>query len=221
MKIFKRMAAVCLIFTLLACGNQNSQPATETQKPIPVNEATQAETDLIESEKAEITEIAKTLGVELDLDQIPVIVTTANGLKNSEGLPAYQGLCEFDSNGKGRFIILTKEVLNFDLMKSSVYSQRELTLLSFQVLLHEIGHCYFNRKHETNNLEKTGYEFVIAQKSEKFSYDQLPTSIMSTSVGATLPYNLKKYYVAEILGVFRANSAEELSQYTDTEIQLK
>lgn len=205
--VLSNLMAICLLATLFGCG-PTSQPSAEPEA-MPIDESTPTERKLIESKIKEISDIAEKLGYKEGFTEVPVYVTSAD-LK----LTAY---CRTDGSRRGQVIVLTRKALS---------SGRKHYDKLFGILLHEIGHCYFSRDHETRKLKIDQKKFVIQvkdnNKKKKISGRALPTSMMYTGPGSLQFLDnpeLKKYYVAEILGGEAWQSTSDVTQQKSIRIE--
>lgn len=210
--------AIILVFLLSACDLRPFDASAKTNEDIPLNEASVEEVSLIDDIKKDIAQIALSYGVSLDLDKLPIIVSDKQDIPNADGVSGYQGLCFLDENGKGTAILLSKRMLKSDLYEAEKPKKDEIALDTFRTLLHEVGHCYFGREHESNVLESKNFQLTIRQKKETYNFSFLPASIMDNSAGTIIPNSLKRYYVAEIIGYYRAKSLQEVADFISAEV---
>ncbi|MBK9322345.1 MAG: hypothetical protein IPM97_05225 [Bdellovibrionaceae bacterium] len=185
---------------------------------IPDDESTTEERQLINEIKADIIQTSVSFGIKLDLDKLPIIVTSRQDIVTSEGNTGFNGLCFWDQNKKGKAILLNKAPFRYDLYKAESLKKAELAPQTFHTLLHEIGHCYFGREHESQILQRDGKQITIHQTNESYNLPFVTTSVMDNTAGSMIPYSLKKYYVAEIIGYFRASSLDEVAHFINAEM---
>lgn len=219
MKKFFNANAIIVALWFVACGHP-IDIANTADDQIPLNEATAEETAIIDTVKQDIIQIAASYGVLLDLDRLPIVVSSKQDIPNADGSNGYQGLCILDQIGNGTAILLSKQMLKLDLYKAEKYKRNEVALDTFKTLLHEVGHCYFGRKHESEVLEIEKYQLTIREKNETYNLPFLPASVMDNSAGTVIPYSLKRYYVAEIVGFYRAKSLQEVAQFVNATVTL-
>lgn len=213
MPFFRPSLALALA---LACGvaagcakekarDQVNAPAV----PVPADEATPEERKQIERTLSEIETLAGELARPQAFRRLPVLVTTEDMQETKRA-----GACYMEG-GKGKFILVNRMVLRQEEWLSQVGLQTTL----FRVLLHEIGHCYLARDHLDDRVARVqGKKLRFAPNQRKHRHeleDFLVSSMESQSLLMPLP--LKKYYVAELLGLFRARSLAELAEYTGAE----
>jgi hypothetical protein len=204
---------ILLCAPMMSCSQIGQQLGIEHQAytiVMPNDESTAYERRVIKRTTKKIEAIAYNLGKEETFESIPVLVTTED-----PSVTKRWGYCQWDENGKGVFIVLNREVFQKDLENDRLH-------FVFGVLLHEIGHCYFGRKHDTAVIKKPGYKISIetfdADGGTTITIDEFPVSIMyskSSLVGSPLtgvPTSLEHYFVAEILGLQRVSSVEDLEQ---------
>lgn len=216
----KTQALLSILFVVAAtgCAGGNDSDATgvagagdsqtvQSSADIYSDEATAQERDLIEEQMSLIKGFAAEFGVDTDLNRIPIFVSS------DASIPATTpSFCIMNGN------VGTKIVLNKNFFKDRVYD-KDTGLASplFNLLVHEIGHCYMGRSHEEALLKKKGYlvEFdVVNRKGRDVArYYSVQATMMHNTYFA-MPKTLEKYYVGEIFGKWRARSLEQLqSQY--------
>jgi hypothetical protein len=204
---------IILCVPLMSCSQIGQQLGIEHQAyniVMPNDESTAYERKVIKRTTKKIESIARTLGRDLKFNSIPVLVTTEDPTVTKRW-----GYCQWDENEKGVFIVLNREVFRKDLEDSRLH-------FVFGVLLHEIGHCYFGRKHDTAVIKRDGYKISIetfdSEGGTTITIDEFPVSIMyskSSLVGSPLtgvPTSLENYFVAELLGLQRVSSVEDLEE---------
>jgi hypothetical protein len=175
---------------------------------LPIDEATTEEKQKIDQALTKIESLASELGYENNFRRIPVVV-----IAGGPPIGKKSGYCSWDENRSGQFIVLNRTIFATD------SSPNRFDFL-FGVLLHEIGHCYFGRTHDSRVFKKEGYRILIEVVDEsggsEISMDEVPVSIMYTKssqesfVLIKVPQTFQKYFVAELLGLAQINSDEEL-----------
>lgn len=166
------------------------------------DESTAEERILIEKTLAKISDMAAQYGYNDSFTRIPVSVTTED-----IGLTGRTGFCI--DYGTSRRIVINR--MNFP----SQSGQRHDLL--FHILLHEIGHCYFNRPHTTQILKKPGHYIYVEIEDESggeaWPAEGFPLSAMfmgSRVCAWTCPNGaasllvlreLQNYFVAEMIGI--------------------
>jgi len=170
---------------------------------LPKDSVTAAEKLKIQTATARIEADLKEAGVSIKLDTVPVIVSDF-------GDHVTMGRCYQDSKGTPIAIVLSHAVLSFDAPDED-FEPWYLT-----VLLHEIGHCYFNREHEDDMIYPNGQMIFgkLAAHSREQGWGALNPSVMNTSGERNLLKVLRAYYVKEIAGLDRAHSWEHFAEYT-------
>lgn len=193
-------------------------PKSTSYPAAPSDEATSEERKKINETLEHISEIANKFGYKNDFNSIPVLVTSEN-VKVTGRI----GYCQWDENRRGQYIFINRE--NFESDKRSSYLQNV-----FQVLLHEIGHCYFGRDHNPNVIKKPGYVAKVEVYDSTGGVDLFemgfPVSIMytghselcsgncpegSSPIGAVKDF--ESYFVSELLGVQQTLSADDLTKF--------
>jgi hypothetical protein len=176
---------VLALLPLAGCGS--------SERPIPKDAAKADERQKINATLDEIEDLARELGSSARFRSIPVIVTKHNYPDSGSW-----GSCHRKSNGKGQYIAISRAA--FDAEDAS---EKPEFAAVFQVLLHEIGHCYLNRKHDSSRIDAED------------SYKSLPVSVMhpdpSHRSELFVANRLKKYYVGELLGLRRAKTPRDLN----------
>ncbi len=199
--------AFLLLPFLYACGSDNKGDVRQhpSSLAIPADEATAEERKQIDSTLLEIETLAGELGRPQSFRSLPIVVSTESMAKTERA-----GACYLE-NGRGRYILVNRVVLREEERLVGIGLQSTL----FRVLLHEIGHCYFGRDHLEDKLSERGrrLRFPADRFRRRPEFSELNVSSMESRT-LLLPIALKKYYVAEILGLFRARSLAELAQYT-------
>lgn len=179
-----------------------------------MDEATPQERALISSYLDQISDMAQKLGYQDSFRSIPVLVTSEDEIANMRS-----GYCQ--KIGDQKLIVVNR--VNF------LPERNRRVDAVFSVLLHEIGHCYFNRMHDKRLLEKPGHYLNIKITDEKGGESWLvpgfPVSIMYQGdrvCGSSCPVSsssvlqlreLQNYYVAEMLGVRVLKDPNDLSEF--------
>src|SRR5690349_10607583 len=135
------MKFLLLLIFLVSCGKQT---LVEGQK-FPVNEASKLESDKLEDALAIIQEEFDRQGIKVDLKALPYSVSD---------IDAY-GICYYKNSGKPLGI-----ALNHELFENTYESSQSYGLL-FKVLAHEIGHCFFDRRHDESYFKVEGYKLKM------------------------------------------------------------
>lgn len=196
----------------LAAGCAKERPKDQVNAasvPVPADQATAEERKQIEDTIAEIETLAGELARPQAFRRLPVLVTTEDMQDTKRA-----GAC-FLENGKGKFILVNRVVLRQEEWLSKVGLQSTL----FRVLLHEIGHCYFARDHLEDRVTRVKGRRLRFAPNERRLRPELEDFLVSSmeSQSLLMPLALKKYYVAELLGLYRARSLAELAEYTGAE----
>lgn len=205
----KILALVFATILLSGCGAGKPEKTKGSPFVIPPSEANASETADLAATLAEIEAITLKLGRPQRFNTVPIIVTSEDSKKSHR-----IGYCRF--NRRHRFIAVNRKAFERQADFSSEIPNRRL----FRVLLHEIGHCYYNRDHDNTLLSKPGLnigvELESTSTSKKFAiYQGLCASIMcdkSQKLGGT-PFELREYYVAEMLGIKRATDLAALEKH--------
>lgn len=177
-----------MLFILILSGCGRQAPSSEMFS-IPQNTANALQSDRINEVVTQIEADLKELGVDKNLKQIPIIVFEMDE-------ETKVGVCVKKKTGEGLYIGISPKVLNQDKMKGYLPAY-------FHTILHEIGHCYFNRVHEEvmpDPLHGKGHVFTV----------------MNTKVWFLIPESLRKYYVGEIAGIGRVYNDEDLERISES-----
>lgn len=224
-KILPKIGTLFLYFSLKAlplavllmsssCYHSTSQFQTESKFQ---DESTEEEREKIKTTLQMIHELALESGYEKDFSAVPVYVSSEN-INVSQRL----GYCVWDRDRNGTYIVLNRE--NFTSEK-----ERPRFKQVFAVLVHEIGHCYFKRDHNSDLLTKTGYALnVLVEDDEggtKFIEPGFPLSAMYTfkQPNCTAPCQefssrmpeveaFQRYYVHELVSDVRILSAADVEK---------
>jgi hypothetical protein len=213
-----RTSLLLLLFCILlsGCDNLLQNGEAENLPPliVPEDQATEVEREAIEQTLKQITKYTKQWGKDMDYHRLPIILRVRDN--PSENVA---GRCHYDYDMNGHYIEVFKDVVPVGVVRRDKNFSSEL----FIVLLHEIGHCYYNRAHENKLIKRDGYEFVFPLPDESISgevyFPELPATIMVDTWSVGIPRSLEKYYVGEVLGVVRANTPEELQKFARFDIR--
>lgn len=194
-----------VIFSVYFIGCSNS---------IPDDEATPEERLMIQDILNETQELLLNLGIKKDLSLIPIIVSDNFNARAS-------GACFKGRNNKGRAIVLKKNVLSG--ISSGLSSNR-----LWQTLMHEIGHCYFNRTHRAKFLiPETNFVFNFYLLNEYADKPRchiqimpyLNASVMNQERGFPLryPLEIKIFYLKELVGLVKEPTLGNISGFLSIE----
>lgn len=215
MPLFRAHSLALLLIAcagLCACAKDKKRDVVAGSLPVPADEATAQERAQIASTVKEIETLAGELARPQAFRSLPVVVTTESMAETKRA-----GAC-FMENGRGKFILVNREVFREEARMAAGRFQTTL----FRVLLHEIGHCYLGRDHLETRISGQGRKLRFHRREpgkkafdDLFSSDYNVSSMESQSL--VMPLALKKYYVAELLGLFRAASLNDIAEYTGGE----
>jgi hypothetical protein len=181
---------------------------------IPEDTSTPEQRRLIARTVKRIERISEKIGSPQEFRRIPVIVTPENPDSSHRW-----GYCQFNYDQNGLYIAISKHIFEY----SQFLQARGTSDLLFQVLLHEFGHCYFGRPHDDTRLEIPNAVMELSWFSRSHQYetltmDSIPASIMISGAEMDLPDALDTYYVGELLRIFRAQTAQDLSPFVTVQI---
>jgi hypothetical protein len=192
-----------LLFFVMACGKSFEKEVS----PLPSNQASPLEASLLNEALDRIQNDFDQLDVKINLRSIPYTVSDLN---------RYHGICFMGANGVPKGIALHHRIFS-----RFVNLQNDYGLL-YYVLLHEIGHCFFNRRHEEVIYHYEGHQFVLnfASFESPLTMPFLYVTVMKdkSPYQEMIPKELWPYYVKEIAGLDRMETWEDLKTYTDIEI---
>jgi hypothetical protein len=209
--LFCKLGWVGISLALFACSKGADDVHSHHGNIAPsVDVSTPEERRIIDQNLSEIENLAAELGKPQRFRSIPIKVTEESMLEANRA-----GYCVI-VNGSGSEINVNRRVLDEE--KKMAAEGVEVTL--FRVLLHEIGHCYLGRGHFNAKIEYRGRHFQWNRKDEGKRPVHFPFLNVSSMEERTLimPVALKRYYVAEILGLARATSVFDLRDYADISV---
>lgn len=197
---------VLAVFCTLSCAKQDDSKTKVSALVVPADEATEQEREIIDRTLTELEQLSAELGQARSFRSIPVLVTS----EKPEDSRRYAAC--FLEGGKGKFIQVNRQVLRRekDIFKGT-------TSTFFQVLLHEIGHCYYGRHHLDDQIDVSKYH--VSQPEGDHSRRR-EIAILSFNGSAMHSKNMivlnvmKKYYVAEIIGLVPALNVRALQDFT-------
>lgn len=192
-----------LLSVVTGCGDKRSQTDTQTLA-LPADETTADQKAMIEDTLAKIEATTASLGQPRSFRSIPVIVTTEKHYLNEA-----KGACVKLAD-RPQFILVSPEVLDFEQRLSP--SSKASTL--FPVLLHEIGHCYFQRSHDSTKISLAGSDISLTTKASRAEevVGSLDASVMTPET-LVMERQLERYYVAEVMGLAKAHRLEDVNAY--------
>ncbi len=212
-----RLACLLLAsFAVFSCAKLKSP---ETKKVshlvVPADEATLEEGEAIEKNLAEIERLASELGRPQSFHPLPVLVTTED-FKDSERLAA----C-YSEEGRGRFILINRVVFENE---HRLRKEAKMSTL-FHVLLHEIGHCYFARAHSDKEIDLKKHKVRVKIPTDNSNLSELhevPLLSLNSSAMHTknmfMIMDLRKFYVAEIIGLVPTPGVDSLMVFSNLDI---
>ncbi len=146
------------------------------------------------------------IGVNVDLRSIPYHVTTLE--------PTVGGVCAYRADGSPIGI-----AISHDLLKNWAVEDEHNYGLIYKILLHEIGHCFFRRAHETDTFTIPNFFMILKTHDHSFlPKGSIEKSAMLDGGGAMIPKALWPYYVKEIAGLDRINLLADLERYMDVDL---
>jgi len=193
------MKYLLIIFLLISCGNGKAP------KALPFNKASKSEQVTLNKVLENIQKDFDSLAIKVDLKKIRYSVNSLGG--------KHVGICYRRKNGQGIGIAIDHTVFLSEVESENYYGR------IYNILLHEIGHCFFNRNHEETYLDLQGQQMTLtvdAATNSRYVYQQFVKSIMIPYEAFVLmPKVLWPYYIKEIAGIERVEHVDDLKKYTD------
>ena len=199
--LLKRIIVFSL-FCLLFVGC--SYPHNHYTESLPQDNASPLESSKLEEALVDIEQTFEKHGINKDIRTLPYIVTH---------LSEKYGACFYNRNGSPRAIAIDHKV--FEGYTANKYYKSGLS----QILLHEIGHCFFGLEHQNEegilNIEKNDLVIKMNEEDNWVQFAWLLKSVMVDSKFHRLPKSLWDYYVLEVAGLARVEKWEDIKEYTD------
>ncbi|MGZ3769434.1 MAG: hypothetical protein ACXVCP_12995 [Bdellovibrio sp.] len=214
------MKKIIILITFLALGcakdgdSNNKVPDQPLKKKLEslVDDASAEERQLLDENLTAVKAYAAEFSETIDFAQVPILVTKQPGI-----IKTGNGLCLYDGH-KGLKVYIKKDYFTADVFAKDTGFSSNI----FNLLIHEIGHCYFLRKHEHVYLSKEGqkaqFKIETSAGTSTISYYSIPASMMTDDDSFKIPKKLEKYYIGEILGKFRATTLDELHEKYEFDI---
>lgn len=210
---------IILFVAALSCGCAKLEELTGREvhgaSSVPESKATADEQAAIDTTLDEISNLTEKFGPRKTFDTIPIVVNDEDMNKTKRG-----GFCSYGPS----YISINKAVFKPG-------SDDESNL--FNILLHEIGHCYFGRAHDQTTFFKDGFwvsvttrDYVRRRATSQLE-NEICVSMMCTSSQSTgltkppTPYQLREYYVGEILQKIRARKLSDFEKFGDVQFLAK
>jgi|GEM_PF-5099742 len=207
--LFPLLAALCVF----SCAKDKGGNAKVSSLVVPTDEATELERRIIDDTLTDIEKLSSELGHSKSFRSIPVLVTSERPEDSGRFAACYS------EDGQGKFIQVNRQVLR---KEKEIFMGTTSTF--FQILLHEIGHCYFGRKHLDDQIDVSAYRVVLphehSEKETEFGIHSVNASAMH-SKNMIVPNVLKKYYVAEVIGLAASRDVPALQSYSPLTFTLR
>jgi hypothetical protein len=198
------------LFFLFVCLQMSCQRLIGSSSyQVPASVASVDDQAEIDKTVTEIQGYADHLGIDKNFHDFQVVVVES--APTSENAAAY---CQFNDDGGGTYIGILKST-----MKSYQSHFRSTTgnSLLYLILVHEFGHCLFLRGHDDQAISIPGLN-VFFQKAEKSpEYVSVGGKVSVSAMakwmspsGFFLPSGVKSYYLAEVAGLKRWQTREDL-----------
>ena len=186
-----------LLFLVISCGK-----VVEEKSSFPENNASPIETEAFKEALATIQADFNAINVNVDLNSIPYSI---NNLGSAAGI-CYKA-------GDGDIIGIA---LDHSLFERQYEDEDEYGYL-YKVLLHEIGHCFFNRNHDEDYFKVADHDMMIRfypnRKLDR--HGAIAQSVMSELGFYQVPKTIWPYYLKEIAGFDRIKTWEDILKYTE------
>ncbi len=196
-----------VVGVLVASCSPSPEASEDVERPADI--ASNQDRKDIEAVKAEIQALADQVGVPGGFKDFPVIVVSK--YPGQDGPLAY---CHESQNRFARYIGIVKATMETYL--SEQHSHQDSSFL-FKLLVHEYGHCFFDRGHDETMVGKPGYNiFIVLLDENGTNLKPIGTEIAVSAMASInwwmtdLPRDLKKYYLREIAGQVRWHKFEDL-----------
>jgi hypothetical protein len=193
------MKYLLLILLLFSCGKP------QQLRGLPQNRASQSEQEILNNVLTNIQKYFDDLNIKINLKSIRYSVNSLGGTK--------VGICYRKKNGQGIGIAIDHTVFLSEIESENYYGR------IYNILLHEIGHCFFNRNHEEKFLNLDGQQMIVRLdplSNAQHAYNQFVTSIMVPyEAFVIMPKILWPYYIKEIAGIDRIENIEDVKQYAE------
>lgn len=196
-----KLITLSLFFVLLSCGKQQASSIV-----LPGNQATDAEAALLSGALEVIQDEFDSHNVNVNLRSLPYHV--------SELRPELAGYCMF-RNGNPVGIVLNKNIFHNWIIETD-YDYGVL----YNVLLHEIGHCFFGRDHDNEEFSVDGFELHITYELNvsPLVVTGVKKTVMADHAWPFIPKRLWPYYVKEIAGLERISAIQHIENYVDVNL---
>ncbi len=200
-----------LVIFLIGIGGVACTPTPDAGDDVerPADISSSQDRKDIEVVKTEIQDLAEQIGVPGDFKNFPVIVVSK--YPGQDGPLAY---CHESQNHSSRYIGIVKTTMETYLTEQ--HAHRDSSFL-FKLLVHEYGHCLFDRGHDETMLGQPGYNiFIVVPDQNGETLKPIGSEIAVSAMASInwwmtdLPRDLKKYYLREIAGETRWRKPEDL-----------
>lgn len=161
---------------------------------VPEDEATAEQRVLISDYTSEIQMGFHDIGVEVNLNQLPIVITS------TMGKPEYAGECYRDSHIRIRKSYLEQLMQNIDANSMALWV----------LLTHEFGHCYFGLDHYKKALAAPeGFQFRTVEEwyvnGKLYEFDNFYENYSGTVMDLSVAYfsraqSVKLFYLKELAG---------------------
>ncbi len=191
------MKLILFFFVVLSCG----RTVVTEKSSFPDNNISPVESEVLTKALKRIQAEFDTQKIKVKLNSVPYHVNDLPG--------AMAGACyKMGSNVVGIAI-------DHEMFDDAEWDDGEYPLL-FKVLLHEIGHCFFNRKHDEKYIKADeGFEFEVDYygSGEPWRDQSLQVSIMSEMGWYRIPPKLWPYFLREVARKDRLQKWEDMKKY--------
>lgn len=196
------MKYLFIFLVLINCGKAEKF----NNESFPENRASAEETEALKLVLNQIQSDFDEQHINIDLESIPYSINDLGEFT--------AGIC-YKSNGRRIGIAIDHTVFLESIENGDYYG------FLYKVLLHEIGHCFFNRIHEENNYSVTGYTMLLGISPGRApkSFDSIATTVMESMGQRLIPKLLWPYYIKEMVGLDLIQSWEDFRPYINISIR--
>lgn len=201
-------AILVMLFLITSCG----KPVTQLSFKLPADTASAAEREQINEGVSLIQAQLDENGVNTDVSRLKIVVAELED-------PTVRGRCYHDERGRGFGIVLTKSVF------AEGHGNADYLPWYLTVLLHEIGHCYFQRQHEDDILSPFMAELTFeTKKANATTHDglllaSLAPSVMNVNNSPLMLKSMFPYYVREIAGLERIQTWQDVGRIVRAQVK--
>jgi hypothetical protein len=201
-----RMKLILLLIFSVALSS--CQKNMLSPPPSPASVASPQDQGKLSRALNEIQQIADDLGLGRDFRNFPIVI-----VDRSPGSHEVLAYCQQDENGSGIYIGILKST-----MDNYINYETNGESFLFMLLVHEFGHCFYQRSHDETTLAFPGMQIYFRVHMFPPEYinvgSEIPVSAMTSTprpeASHFLPESVKKYYLSEVAGLTRWYSRQDV-----------